>query len=678
MNFESFKITRLNNFQEASNLHGYFVESTATINVEDGDSQTANKGIELYKLTNLLGIKRGSKSQTHRENHQQSIDIDEIVAHLVKVDNPQLVINIHGYSIDRNSAKEKSEHIYDYGVNNKLCQKNSIFIGYRWPSKNVSFSTPILQEALEALPTLLLGILITTLALIFIPVSLIFGKWTLFWAIISFSLSFLVWFSAQANGALPIFPNGISLVLFSSGLFFVLKYPFSTIQSKLDTMAIFYPSLSFLKDTINFWSSHFWVLLVITIALILAIIYQTVVKKKPIFPNHLSFFFFCLATFLIFTIAINWFNIPTSWLLVSLFSFCISLCSIVFALILLRLSNYPRHRFRAFNYGVMDLVEFIRKLEQAIMDNQEKSEDLKIDLSFIAHSLGCEVVTQTIRILINVFDQNQDDPYINDCFKLERLVLVAPDIPVESILSGRANFLQYSLRRVNESYIFSNEADLALRLASTAANYFSFPSKSRFRGYKLGNVTAKHFDNQHDKRDRRLEKQSDYGIINLHIDYQGEQERLNPTYSFEEPINWLEIRASNIEHRSLQELVGTQSCSTENVANQFTYFDCTDYRENGKGVLNYALNKSALNIFDYFSLMLAKPLVNIDGHGDYFKGKFSQKMIYELAFLGFKEFLHQNNENSQQKPLTKFAQDCREKYIQAILSAKLQKLFVLP
>ena len=258
------------------------------------------------------------------------------------------------------------------------------------------------------------------------------------------------------------------------------------------------------------------------------------------------------------------------------------------ALILLRKSNYPRDRFRAFNYGVMDLVEFIRQLEQGrkenpdIKNNSEKSNKLKIYLSFIAHSLGSEVVTQTIRILTNVFDRDREDRKINDFFKLERLVLVAPDIPVESILSGRANFLQYSLSRVEEAYIFSNEADLALRMASTAANYFSFPSKSRFRGYKLGNITAKHFLDKNDKRNRRLKQLNDYGIVNLNIDRQSKEERFNAPFSFEEPIDYLEIRASNIEHRNLEELAESQLDSTKNIAkniaNHFTYFDCTDYQ----------------------------------------------------------------------------------------------------
>ena len=174
------------------------------------------------------------------------------------------------------------------------------------------------------------------------------------------------------------------------------------------------------------------------------------------------------------------------------------------------------------------------------------------------------------------------------------------------------------------------------------ANYFSFPSKSRFRGYKLGNITAKHFLDKFARLDKnnklkqyseklkeygiinlkeqQLEKTQEYGIINL-------QKKGDRYFSLEEPINHLEIRASDIEYTSLRELAGKQSASEEElIVNTFTYLDCTDYIENGKGVLSYALKKPALNMFDYFLLLFAK----IDGHGDYFKGEFSQKMIYEL------------------------------------------------
>jgi hypothetical protein len=56
---------------------------------------------------------------------------------------------------------------------------------------------------------------------------------------------------------------------------------------------------------------------------------------------------------------------------------------------------------------------------------------------------------------------------------------------------------------VKEVHVFTNEGDLALRLASTAANYFSFPARSRLSGYRLGNLTLKHFRNARDRRGSR-------------------------------------------------------------------------------------------------------------------------------------------------------------------------------
>jgi hypothetical protein len=77
---------------------------------------------------------------------------------------------------------------------------------------------------------------------------------------------------------------------------------------------------------------------------------------------------------------------------------------------------------------------------------------------------------------------------IGHVFSLVRLVLVSPDIPAEALIGNRANFLKSSLRRFKEAYLFSNEGDEVLRMISTAANYFSFPTRSRDYGYRLENV----------------------------------------------------------------------------------------------------------------------------------------------------------------------------------------------
>ena len=149
----------------------------------------------------------------------------------------------------------------------------------------------------------------------------------------------------------------------------------------------------------------------------------------------------------------------------------------IFTLLILRLVGYFRDNYRASNFGVADLVELIRQIDSSLMKNSpgkgssEQADYWKnnrVKLSFIGHSMGAFVVTNTVRILSDVFDPNSvgsidavnpeknPSPSIGNVFSLGRLVLVAPDIPAETIVSGRANFLQSSLRRFEEAYLFSN------------------------------------------------------------------------------------------------------------------------------------------------------------------------------------------------------------------------------
>lgn len=370
--------------------------------------------------------------------------------------------------------------------------------------------------------------------------------------------------------------------------------------------------------------------------------------------------------------------------------------TIVLTLILLRLSTYFRDHYRATNYGVLDLVELIRQLDQAISEKlalkAPLSKDRRIKLSFIGHSMGCFIVTNTIRILSDVFDTGsiaQNPPSdIGRVFSLGRLILVAPDIPAESIMPRRANFLRSSLRRCEEAYVFSNEGDLALRLASTAANYFSFPARERSSGYRLGNVTAKHFSNENDHTNRSL-KADAYGIINVR------NEQLEP------PFRWLEVRASDREHQSLEELrdgkVQTEKISSfqgDVIADVFTYFDCTDYvdfqddlkepeRANQpRGVVSFALRKAALNLWDYASLNVSyfKQSLGFGGinvHGGYFSGIWSQQVIYGLAFLGFQQFLltlppqataSSSSPDELKQRLNELSIQCQQKGMQVVLS----------
>ncbi|MBW4695164.1 MAG: alpha/beta hydrolase [Lyngbya sp. HA4199-MV5] len=370
--------------------------------------------------------------------------------------------------------------------------------------------------------------------------------------------------------------------------------------------------------------------------------------------------------------------------------------SLVLTLILLRLSTYFRDHYRATNYGVLDLVELIRQLDQAISEKLDVkaplSKDRRIKLTFIGHSMGCFVVTNTIRILSDVFDTNsiaQNPPSeIGRVFSLGRLVLIAPDIPAESIMPRRANFLRSSLRRCEEAYVFSNEGDLALRLASTTANYFSFPARKRSSGYRLGNITARHFQNEQDHANQLLREDA-YGIINLN------NEKVEP------PFKCLEVRASDREHQSLEELrngkVQTETipgAQGDVIADVFTYFDCTDYvdfqddlkeserADQPRGIVSFALRKAALNLWDYALLNVSyfKQSLGFGGvnvHGGYFNGLWSQQMIYGLAFLGFRQFLlslpqataseHESPEAMKER-LHLLATQCQQKGIQVVLA----------
>jgi hypothetical protein len=599
----------------SENVLGYYLTSTATIHVEDTPDEPTKKLVD--------------------------DELNKIAKHLINTNNPQLTISIHGYANTKSDSINRSNKIYKYATRNQnISQSKNVFIGYRWPAQNLIKDDPDLDNskgnslgnkvkfALEALPTLLLGILICTLVLGIVTVALLFFQPTqanlivTFLSIVLFSGLFGFWLTklGDASRVLPIIPNGVILV-------------FSAVLIEV------------------------------------------------------------IATHQVFL------SISSNSLLLVMTVFYVLFLGMILALIALKLVTYPGDRYRATNYAVIDLVEFIKQIERAVIkelciqakipDEEcskiRKIEDLedksikinRIRLSFINHSLGCEVVTQTIRILSDVFDpdlRNEGEPSSNigSVFSLGRIVLVAPDIPLESILSSRSNFLKSALRRCEEAYVFSNEADLALRLASTAANYFSFPSKTRFRGYKLGNITVKHFVDQDDSRQYKLDKNRNYGILKSENDVD------------KQPHKNLEIRASNIEHRTIDELLKLKEETA--IADLLTYFDCTDYVDfegnpvdrdpidkKPKGILSHALGKSALNLwFDYIVVSIAYftgiPR-RIDVHGGYFQGKFSQQLIYNLAFLGYKESLN-SYLNDSTDATDAFSQACRDRGIQVLLASK--------
>jgi pimeloyl-ACP methyl ester carboxylesterase len=362
----------------------------------------------------------------------------------------------------------------------------------------------------------------------------------------------------------------------------------------------------------------------------------------------------------------------------------------IFTLLILRLVGYFRDNYRASNFGVADLVELIRQIDSSLIKNSpgkgssERADYWKnnrIKLSFIGHSMGAFVVTNAVRILSDVFDPNsvgsidavnpekKPSPAIGNVFSLGRLVLVSPDIPAETIVSGRANFLQSSLRRFEEAYLFSNEGDMALRLASTAANYFSYPSNTQDGGYRLGNVTVRNSKAQKSAgrpRKRVLQKGAamqaeSYGMIARLSNGQ----LVNLIDGREIPLPFKTYPLDYLYIREQVPLSERQKCIAlapyeKPIGELFTFFDCTDYSEkyqvNGQektvGLVSQARRKQALTFRDYICLTIDYFSGKIDTHGGYFsngeldrekglkpEAAFTKLAIYGLACLGFEKFL---------------------------------------
>jgi hypothetical protein len=597
---------------DSSRLLGYYMKSTAPTYVEDE-----------------IEGKEGQSSEEVKNKLQR------IAYHLVDSQSPEIVLHIHGYAVTEKGAQSSYKQAYQYAIDEKLSAGNHVLIGYRWPAQNPKESFwNNFHYAFQALPTLPLNLLI--IAFVVVMVS---------WL--------LSWHSFTAIG-LFVFPLVALIALLAN----VLIWQFSKAKGYTDSVRLS---------------------LVLFALLIAAMTTLTPIARSP-----------------------TSFLAPLTGLFAILFG-------VIFALIALRLVTYPHDRYRALNYAVIDLIAFFRQLEIEVrkLDQQiehpinqadpELNQDtkqhevvprkiakeaaigdkLRIKVSFIAHSLGCETTTHTVRALSDVFDPNavegKPSSAIGSVFSLGRLVMAAPDIPIEAVLGSRANFLKSSLRRFEEAYIFSNEGDLALRLASTAANYFTFPFRNRLRGYKLGNITAWRNPD---------EKQVPYGILNFDF----ETGRTGISH------NWLEIRASKKMRVSLKnlrncgKLVGKETDSLDldkdAVANGFTYFDCTDYIEKGMGVLSLAPRKSAFDWIDYTRLVWKYFFQRqIDPHGGYFAKEaiFSRELIYKLAFLGYQQLLldYQKQSPGQQpfqqqtgQLFQRFSGECEAKQIQVVLASR--------
>jgi hypothetical protein len=334
----------------------------------------------------------------------------------------------------------------------------------------------------------------------------------------------------------------------------------------------------------------------------------------------------------------------------------LTFAGLIFTAALLRGIVYFRDNYRASNYGVPDLVQVIRAIDGKIGElrgSREWTND--VQLSFIGHSMGGFVVTNTIRVLSDVFasavsdfnaygagpsgeEEADPSPNVGRCFQLKRFVLASPDIPGETLLSSRGNFLRSALKRFDEAYLFSNEGDEVLRQISTLANYFVFPTKSRNHGFRLGNTEI---------------LSRNFGMIDV---------------NGEDFLRLLRIGNLTVQelYDTLEEAKAKRHVNDEPVPERaplplrFTYFDCTDYvdyfdeadpdspdqqriSKKERPLLTFAKwrkrrdAEAKMRWYSHLYLLIIycvnhqRPNV----HGGYFEGVLSQQLIYRLACLGY-------------------------------------------
>ena len=446
-------------------------------------------------------------------------------------------------------------------------------------------------------------------------------------------------------------------------------------------------------------------------------------KALPPLPRDLMFTGFFGALVLLAIEIMRWDSGLVGAVFVPFLTLLLGLATIIITLVILRMVVYFRDRYRAQNFGVLDLVELLRQIDRELVNlkaadirKQNPAEKnaydkaakfwqrahRKVKLSFLGHSMGGFVVTNVVRILSDVFDtrsiSNQPPADVGSVFRLERLILTSPDIPILTIVSSRVNFLSSSLRRFAESYLFSNEGDLALRVASATANYFTFPSSTEAMGYRLGNVSLK----------ASYRDDQDYGIVNLSaLDEHffpgsplGESIARSP-YKIMEHLFLTYNRRTKGGYNTLAQMSHTPSPAQPldggidtppspaipniTIADFFTYFDCTDYRDvtfsvkqdrvsrKAKGLLTRAKRRKTLSWFDYLLLVIDGLLGKRDVHGGYFQGKFSQEMIYRITFLGFTGYLKTLDNDpaiafDPHVALSKLHMQCRQLGIQSFLS----------
>lgn len=342
---------------------------------------------------------------------------------------------------------------------------------------------------------------------------------------------------------------------------------------------------------------------------------------------------------------------------------------IITVLMLMRASGYFQDSYRAIHYGVPDLVQFFRVFDYLAKKSLESKginniENNRIRLSFVAHSMGAFVTTNLIRILSDVFDNKNNgntlsvideeeqcyapsSPDIGSFFTLNRMILVSPDIPINTILLERSNFLGSSLVRFKESYLFSNRADMILLLFSTVANYLSFPSRSPQMGYRLGNLGIDHYSKTQ-KWWRPITSRLKW-LINL-LSFKSNMSINHGKYKMQEfslvtgkqdySQSILRYLIIGMQDKNLLDKDSKDIEEQPFLAQKFTYFDCTDYLR--RKILDIKGGFEIVDFLDYTLLSFHAGFTH-SGYFDSKKCPETHEAIYTIACQGYDKFAKTDN-----------------------------------
>jgi hypothetical protein len=154
-------------------------------------------------------------------------------------------------------------------------------------------------------------------------------------------------------------------------------------------------------------------------------------------------------------------------------------------LLLLRGSTYLSDRYRALHYGVPDLAEFVRDL-----DDQINPMRIRADIDMVGHSMGCLLLVNAVRIMTDFFHYPGDEGQTLSraaMIRLRSLVLCAADIPMVLAVPGRNNYFLSSLRRFSAIHVLSSDRDIILKWASNIGNWASEP-RFDMSSRRLGNA----------------------------------------------------------------------------------------------------------------------------------------------------------------------------------------------